>query len=207
MIYDFIKKGDLVFDVGANRGAKSKMFLERGAKVIAFEPQKQCLDELSKLDVVVENVALSNKVEKNFLFQSTADTLSSMSDDFIDAVRKERFPNYEIDRVTPIFTETLDNMILKYGKPNFIKIDVEGYELEVLKGLTQKIDCISIEFTPELCQKTLECLDYLPEGLYNYGSQEDDTFWFDEWITKKEMVEFLKNIDDYKVEFGDVYIK
>jgi hypothetical protein len=36
MIFDFIKKGDLVFDVGANRGTKSKLFLERGARVVAF---------------------------------------------------------------------------------------------------------------------------------------------------------------------------
>jgi hypothetical protein len=130
-----------------------------------------------------------------------------MSRDFISSGLKDRFKFNKWNIEKTVATDTLDNMILKYGKPNFIKIDVEGYELEVLKGLTQKIDFISIEFTPELCQKTLDCLDYLGGSLYNYGSQEDDTFWFDEWITKDEMIKFLKDIDDYKIEFGDVYIK
>ena len=38
------------------------------------------------------------------------------------------------------------NIINEYGVPSFIKIDVEGYELSVLEGLTIPIECISVEF-------------------------------------------------------------
>ena len=45
---EFIKEGDVVFDVGANKGNRTVIFLELGAKVVAVEPQKECYEHLTK---------------------------------------------------------------------------------------------------------------------------------------------------------------
>jgi FkbM family methyltransferase len=206
MIFDFIQKGDLVFDVGANIGLKSKIFLEKGARVVAFEPQMECWGYLLKMDLTLENIALDSTSEGGYLVESDLNTLSSMSDEFISAVHEKRFPNVTWNKVVAVKTDTLDNMIKKHGKPKFIKIDVEGYELNVIHGLHQSIEYISVEFTPELLDRTLNCLDYLKEGVYNYGSRESSDYSFKEWVSKDTMVAFLKEIKDYEVEFGDVYV-
>jgi hypothetical protein len=134
-----------------------------------------------------------------------------MSEEFINTVKTERFNGYVWNEKINIDVDTLDNMILKYGTPNYIKIDVEGYELSVLKGLTKSINVISVEFTPELCQSTIDCINYVDnlnqKSLYNYGYREDKHFKFNEWITKDEMINYLSSVNDFKIEFGDVYIK
>jgi hypothetical protein len=67
---------------------------------------------------------------------------------------------------------------------------------------------ISIEFTPELIENTLVCIEYLGEGkMYNYGSQNNNYYTFDEWVDKETITKYLESLKDYKIEFGDVYIK
>jgi hypothetical protein len=109
------------------------------------------------------------------------------------------------------YNEYKKKLIEKYGKPKFIKIVVEGYELNVLKGLTQPIEFISIEFNPELCKETVKCIEYLEElnneCLYNYGYRNNEHFKFENWISKQEIVSYLQSINDFKFEFGDVYCK
>jgi FkbM family methyltransferase len=160
---------------------------------------------------IVEGIGLDDKKGESFIYEASHDTISSMSEEFINIVKEERFNGYNWGRKIPINVDTLDNMIIKHGKPNYIKIDVEGYELNVLKGLTQKIDLISIEFTPELCKTSIDCIDYLEKlngkCKYNYGYREDTDFKFEKWLTKNEILEYITSINDYKYEFGDIYIQ
>ncbi len=212
-----IKKGGLVFDVGSNIGDKSDIFLNLGSRVVGFEPQHECfthtINRFSNNDrFIVENLALDKKVGKETMYIASYHTISSMSEEFIKESKKERFAGYNWDNKREINTDTLDNMISKYGLPDFIKIDVEGYELNVLEGLTNKINFISIEFNPELCDNTISCIEYidsLNEGstLFNYGYRNDDDFKYNDWISKSEIIEYISSIDDFKFEFGDVYCK
>jgi FkbM family methyltransferase len=212
-----INRNDLVFDVGSNIGNKSEIFLNLGAKVISFEPQENCfnylLNRFSNNDsIFIERIALDKKVGDEIMYISDSNTLSSMSELFINETKKERFTNHNWMNKISIQVNTLDNMIIKYGEPNFIKIDVEGYELNVLKGLTKKIKLISIEFVPEICQQSIDCIeyiDYVNEGntVFNYVSMENDYFKYNNWLTKKEIINYLKSITDFKHEFGDIYFK
>lgn len=212
-----IKKDDLVFDVGLNIGEKSEQFLNLGARVVGFEPQNECYQHsLTKFNGNIrfnaENIALDDKKGTSTMYIASYHTISSMSQEFINESKKERFTDYNWNQTREVFTDTLDNMIAKHGKPNFIKIDVEGYELNVLKGLKSSIDTISIEFNPELCENTLQCLDYIDElnegqTIFNYGYRNDEYFKYDEWQTKESIIEYLKSVNDFKFEFGDVYCK
>ena len=81
---------------------------------------------------------------------SDAHVLSSMSNRWIESTTQSgRFSSYNWDKSIGVKIDTLDNMFTKFGVPKFIKIDVEGYELEVLQGLSHSVRYLSLEFTSE----------------------------------------------------------
>ena len=66
-----------------------------------------------------------------------APTISTMSDKWI---KDGRFSNdYKWTKTQLVAVTTLDDLIKEYGSPKFCKIDVEGFEYPVLKGLTKPI--------------------------------------------------------------------
>lgn len=210
-----IKKNDLIFDVGANIGSKSDIFLQLGAKVVGFEPQSKCANECRKrfkgnTNFILENVALGSFMGESVLYEANVHTISSMSTDFINAVKKKRFSGYSWNKKIKVKVDTLDNMVQKYGRPKFIKIDVEGYELNVLNGLSCIPGVISIEFTPELIANSLACIERLESInknlLFNYGYKEEDSFMYDSWVRKNRLLHHLRSIRDSKIEFGDIYV-
>ena len=134
-----------------------------------------------------------------------------MSEKFIETTKKERFNGVSWDSSIEVDVTTLDVLIAEHGLPNFCKIDIEGYEPEVLKGLSQPIPYISIEFTPELKENSFECIDILlnidKSYTFNYSEGETEVFTFDTWLTGNEMKDFLSKNNDFKVSFGDLYAK
>lgn len=212
-----IKVGDLVFDVGSNMGDKSEIFLSLGARVVGFEPQYNCFKQtvnrfMNNINFTSENLALDKKIGVETMYIANYHTISTMSKEFIDETKKERFTNYRWDETVKVNIEKLDNMIVKYGLPEFIKIDVEGYELNVLEGLTNPVKYISIEYTPELRKNAIECVEYIDklndnQTLFNYGYCNMSEFKYDEWISKDEIIKYLESIYDFKSEWGDVYCK
>ena len=69
----------------------------------------------------------------------------------------------DVEAMSRVPIITLDQAIKRFGSPTFCKIDVEGFELEVLKGLTCPIPCVSLEYhlTERDIHKTLACVAYL----------------------------------------------
>jgi FkbM family methyltransferase len=216
-IYDIILKNNvLCFDIGANVGNKTEKILNFSSKVICVEPQPNCVTKLktkfsSIPNVIIVNKGCGPKIGNSKLFISQYDTLSTMSQEFIDTTKKERFRGVSWNSDIDVEVTTLDSLIDEYGLPFYCKIDIEGYELEVLKGLTQPIPYISLEFTPELKENTFKCIDYLLEldknYLFNYSEGESGLFTFDEWIDGVEMKKFLLKNNDFKISFGDLYAK
>ena len=155
-----IKKNDLCFDVGANVGNRILPLLKLGAKVVAVEPQDGCCKILKhkfgkNIEIVTKGLGERDCI-KNFHI-SNANTISSFSDEWINLVKKHRFKEYTWNKVIKLEMTTLNRLIEKYGMPKFIKIDVEGYELDVLKGLTIPVEIISFEYTvPEQINKVTQ---------------------------------------------------
>jgi FkbM family methyltransferase len=220
MDYGFELKDTLVFDVGLNLGNKSAYFLYLGASVIGFEPQKDCYDHAMQRFAVNRtngsfkgvNVALSDTVGFADFYTSDQHVLSSMSEDFIIEAEKERFIGTKWNNKIQVATRTLDDSICEFGVPKYIKIDVEGFEYNVLKGLSSPVEYISIEFTPELYKNSEKCIDYLhalnnQNCEYNYVYRENDHFFFKEWQDIDSIKKYLSNIEDFSYEFGDIYIK
>jgi FkbM family methyltransferase len=210
----FIQRGDLVFDVGANIGNRTEIYLSLGARVVAIEPQSRCVEFLEsrfadKKDIIIVPTAVGAAEAKETLFVSDSSTISSMSPEWIQAVKESgRFTQHRWDEATTIDVTTLDSLIDKYGKPSFIKIDTEGYELPVLKGLSHPITTISFEFTPELIQVAYACIRHLDrqfEYLFNYSVGESMKCELAEYTTAEEVTRLLADIPSEV--FGDVYAR
>ena len=211
----FVNPGDLSFDVGANVGNRIDPMLKIGARVVAVEPQEKCYKYLqskfgSKIQLVTKGLGESEGTMSFFV--SNASTISSFSKEWIDAVKEDRFKNYQWEAVENVEITTLDNVIQQFGRPKFIKIDVEGFELEVLKGLSQPIGCISYEYTiPEQTEKAINCMKRIheinPDIECNYSVGETMELAMNKWLSFDEMISFMTTKSFIDTSFGDIYVR
>lgn len=215
----FAHRGDLVFDVGANCGDRTALFLAIPARVVAVEPQSVChpvLDQRFGGDprfTLVRAALGPEPGEASILVANDRETsvLATLSEEWVDRVRRSgRFAKFEWDRKEAVTVTTLDALIERYGEPAFCKIDVEGYEREVLEGLSRPLAALSIEFTPELLERTEACvahIDRLGDYEFNYSLNESLVFDTDEWMPGARLLEELARFRHDAVTFGDVYAR
>ena len=207
----FIKKDKLCFDIGANMGYKSDIFLSLGAKVIAVEPQPQCVKHLEKhfrnnKNITVLDIGLAEKKGELELFIcDEASTITTMSDKWKDEGRFSEDFNWNTKVVVKV--DTLDNLIKKYGTPHFCKIDVEGFEESVLKGLSSPIPFISFEFTKEFFGDVNIILNHLMTiGTIkvNFSLYDNYALHFREYVNPDTLYEAIQSMDG-KLN-GDIYV-
>jgi FkbM family methyltransferase len=150
----FVAPGDLAFDIGAHVGDRVASFRRLGARVVAVEPQRALARVLRLIygfdrGVVIEEAAVGRyQGEIQLKLNLSNPTVATASDDFIQAA--EGAIGWEGQRwggTQTVPMTTLDALIARHGLPSFAKIDVEGFEDEVLAGLSQPLPALSLEFT------------------------------------------------------------
>jgi FkbM family methyltransferase len=206
----FFRSGDLVFDVGANLGNRTAVFLTCGARVVAFEPQPLCVAALEarfgedRFFHLVP-VALGRESGSATMYVSHEHTLSTLSAGWLSAVTESgRFGDTRWDGEEEVEVMTLDAAIAEFGEPAFVKIDVEGYESEVLSGLSRRLKAGSESLDATSC-----CLDKL-ESLGNYGYQfalgERPRLELPDWVRAEELKSALRAaLAGDPLVWGDVY--
>lgn len=209
-IQQFVKSSSLVFDVGAHIGAKTDLYLKLNARVVCIEPQPSCLNHLIKKYQLNPNVhivgkGLADKIgEMELYICSAAPTISTFSDEW----QHGRFENdFKWDKKIIVPVTTLDELIKMFGVPYFCKIDVEGFEPQVLMGLSQTIPYISFEYTKELFKNSKTCLEHLSKLGYvsfNYTIGETPAFIHPEWISSEQLIREIECHSDDLV-WGDIY--
>jgi FkbM family methyltransferase len=212
----FLRPGDLAFDVGAHVGDRVRTWRQLGARVIAIEPQPVMANLLRRLygnddGVTLVADALGARPGRATLHVSSlTPTLTTLSSGWMrDVQADERFRSTEWDTSVDVEVTTLDALITKYGVPRFCKIDVEGFELEVLRGLSTPIDAVSFEYIPVAKALAQTCVRHLAAlGPYRFRSSRVETMrWSDErWLTADEMVAKLESLALYD-RSGDVYAR
>jgi len=161
LLYDYIYddiRGKLVFDIGSNTGQMVKRFVNVDAKVVAVEPLSELTSHENYNGVfAVKHMCVSDKVGEIIFYKSTERTMSSCRKDWrmLNPRRMSKWTEITVP------TTTLDALIEEFGKPKYIKIDVEGYEDKVLAGLSHKVDLISFEFVAGVTDCAIECVDIL----------------------------------------------
>jgi FkbM family methyltransferase len=213
----FLRDGDLCFDIGANLGQRTKIFRRIGATAVAVEPQAQCMRVLRALYEKDPSVHLVQKAigasdgEAEMLINESANSLSSLSSDYVHALKTSgRETNVRWNRRTMVQVTSLDSLIRQYGRPAFIKIDVEGYELEVLKGLSSSVSALSFEFTPEFLTMAQDCvlrLSKLGMSTFNLSLGETMDFHLKDWIGAEEMARMLSGRSGDASFLGDIYAR
>lgn len=209
----FITEGDLCFDIGAYSGSKTSIFLELGARVVCVEPQPVCAQKLQESfgnydDVILVPEGVADK--EGYAVLSICEVepaVSTMSEKWKTEMRFSK--DYEWNRALRVPVTTLDTLITKYGAPVFCKIDVEGFEKTVLRGLTQPVSFMSFEFTSELFDDIGECIDHLlslGEVRSNCSMGETMKMSFPSWVTSTEVYEKIESQKD-RLLWGDIYVK
>lgn len=209
----FVKPKGLCFDVGANVGNRTALFLELGAHVVMVEPQKECYEALEKRfpDLPLVKKGLGEKESTEKLYVSDVSLISSFSKSHVDQMQEDRFKGANWDKTVDIEMTTLDQLIKKYGVPDFCKIDVEGYEYDVLKGLSQPLKALSIEYiVPENKEVVLSCIQHLSQlGNIecNLSHGESMKFHLPQWKNGPDMIDYVQSQDFIDTSYGDIYIK
>jgi FkbM family methyltransferase len=217
--YSKLLKGreGLIFDIGAHKGDYVLAFLRNNFNVIAVEPQpllfKQLEERFGNNDkITMIQKAVSDKVgDKISLFVcDQGDTWSTCSSTFKN--RREHYLSFSEE--IKVETTTLNNLIETYGEPVFIKIDVEGFELVVLSGLTKQIQQLSFEFHADLMDEGLKCIKYLNDldnkAIFNLNLGLNYKLQFDDWLSYSDFVNEFKNMPKIATHdkfYGDVYVR
>lgn len=137
----------------------------------------------------------------------TVTTLSKTWIDTVQAVPSFASVQWRQDGVVKV--TTLDELITRYGEPRFCKIDVEGYELEVLRGLSRPLAALSFEYIPAAPVPAVGCIDRLHQiGAYefNWSVGEQHQWQAPQWVNGKTALAFVKQLPPH-ARSGDMYAR
>jgi FkbM family methyltransferase len=207
----FVRRGDLCFDIGANHGDKSEALLRLGARVVAVEPQPACVTEMRERlghfkGFQCVGAAVGETAGTATLHIAAVDVLSSVRPDWFGM--EGRWAS-----TIPVAMTTLDALIAEHGAPRYCKIDVEGLELEVLRGLSRPVPHLSFEFHigETLNAITVACLRRLSEfGPYEANlSRKESPALIGEWMAADRFLEHFETriATDPEFDYGEVFVR
>jgi FkbM family methyltransferase len=215
------KPGDLIFDIGANIGDKTDAFLRIGAKVVAVDPdehnqailrQKFLRYRMRPQPVMIVGKAVGAKVDVETMLicapGSVFNTLSKKRASILSGATnqpEQSLHTIEYEEKKDVETTTLDHLIEAYGLPFFIKIDVVGFELEVLQGLHRPVPCLSFEIgLPESRRELFQCVNLLgglsSYGEFNYTWDRRNGLALDSWLDVQAFFRVLEGCGDGPIE-------
>jgi FkbM family methyltransferase len=212
----FIRPGDLCFDIGAHLGDRILAWSQLGARVVALEPHPGLMSWLRRWYDQKENIVLLEQAvgahpgRAELWISRLTPSISTLSQDWLVKVQQNRrFAGARWEEQVPVSVTTLDALIAQYGKPAFCKIDVEGGELDVLRGLSQPLAALSFEYIPAVIETALQCIDRLSqlgEYEYNWRVSEFPRLRSPIWLPAQNMAARLRRMPP-DANSGDVYAR
>lgn len=216
-----LRPGDLVFDIGANEGFKTDLFLRLGARVVAIDPdetnQTILRQKFERLRLVRKPVVIVGKAvsDKNALetmwIDGPGSAVNTLSPKWATALKANKMRHacghsgLDFERQKNVETTTVEKLMSEYGVPIFIKIDVEGYELNVIRGLQRPVAYLSFEVNlPEFRSEGLQCVEILGRlasaGRFNYAVDCEDGLALDRWLSADEFSHMLGQCAEPAIE-------
>jgi FkbM family methyltransferase len=216
-----LRPGDLIFDIGANEGFKTDLFLRLGARVVAIEPdetnqsilrEKFARFRLVRKPVVIVGKAVSdNSRSETMWVDGPGSAVNTLSQKWASALNTNKARHahghhgLDFARQRTVETTTLEQLMCAHGMPMFIKIDVEGYELNVIRGLQRPVPYLSFEVNlPEFRPEGLQCVEILARlaaaGKFNYAVECERGMVLERWLSADEFLPVLGSCTDSAIE-------
>ena len=212
--HTIIGHGSIVWDIGAHLGNRSRVWLNLGADVTAFEPHPACAALLENWfgscpRFNLRRCALGSEAGEKILYLSDVHpTLSSVSADWVSRMEKHpRFERIKWNRQLRIEIVSAESEVRRRRLPEFVKIDVEGSERDVLEGFKELPRALCFEFLPADRQNAFGCISFLEsrhQWHWNYVIGECFRYVFPQSVSRAELFEYLAGIGDDHPS-GDVY--
>lgn len=211
-----IQPGDLCFDIGAHVGNRLWAWTGVGARVIGVEPQPLCMQFLRYWygrhpQITLVEAALGATAGQQTLWISPrTPTVTTLSQAWMTAVQQT--PSFAQVKWEPVHTvpvTTLDELIARYGQPAFCKIDVEGYEYEVLRGLSRPLPILSFEYIPAAKPITRDCIErlqQLSDYEFNWSIGEQHRWQADQWMDSNAVLALIEQLPAQAAS-GDIYAR
>ncbi|MEX0584429.1 MAG: FkbM family methyltransferase [Natronospirillum sp.] len=206
-----------MFDVGAHLGDRTRAFADLGATVVALEPQAHLRRWLTWLErnqsaVIVRPEAAGAEPGTALLaISQTTPTVSTLATAWRQGIgaANHTFRNVQWEEQVEVAVITLDALIDEHGRPDFCKIDVEGFELAVLQGLTQPLPALSIEFVQgsmDIARQCVARLNALGAYEFNVVIGEARSFVFSQWQDPATLLQWLEEGAE-RASSGDIYAR
>lgn len=211
-----VPDGALIFDIGANLGGFAAVFAEHARLVVAVEPNGDCLRhiQLAYPGLPIESLqAVAGPVPglTSIYLSDLRDDVSSVSRRWVEEIQCQYPEGTRLvsrKRVVPMVT--LDTLRREYGAPDFIKIDVEGFESGVLEGLSLQPPLLSFEFNLHHLDLAEECVNkrvFDPNAGFNFAMTDPTRFELPEWVSRAELLRALTALPcRLGNDYGDIFV-
>ena len=174
-----------VIHVGGHIGQEMETYQKNNVpELIVFEPQKIPFQKLSSAveNVGLENITLVNKALGNSceMVEMTCNDDGLCSSILNPKHVLEQYPDIIFDRKEIVEMVTMDSIIPSDHNFNFLNMDTQGYELEVLKGARktlEKIDCVYTEVNNTEVYEDNALIEDIDEFLKDYNMVRVETDW------------------------------
>jgi FkbM family methyltransferase len=210
----FVGPAKRAFDIGSHVGDRIGAFRRLGATVVALEPQPDCARCIrtiyagDKGVTLVESACGPTPGTLSLHINSANPTVTTASPEFVKAAGGAGGWEGQVwDRAIEVPVTTFDRLIADYGAPDFAKIDVEGFEADVLAGLSHPVKALSFEFTTiqrDVAHRCIERLAALGPYRFDVALGESQTLTFERWITAGAMADHIAQLP-HAANSGDVY--